>query len=94
VYSSALVAADVNWVSMPEISGPFSVTARVRYRAESTEAVIERLADARVLTVFAKPQRAITPGQSVVWYKEDLVVGGGRIETPLSDFTPCSATMT
>jgi|LSQX01.1.fsa_nt_gb tRNA-specific 2-thiouridylase len=87
VYSSALVAADVNWVSVSGISAPLAVSARVRYRTKPAEAVIEPLDDGRVVTVFAEPQRAITPGQSVVWYKDDLVVGGGRIETLLSDYT-------
>lgn len=80
LYSNCLVANTVNWVSVAEITSRQPVTARVRYRAEPEGAVIEELSDGRVLTVFGQPQRAITPGQSVVWYQGDLVIGGGTIE--------------
>lgn len=80
LYSNHLVANQVNWVSVAEVTQRLSVTAQIRYRAQPAVAEIDKLPDGRVLTVFAEPQRAVTPGQSVVWYKGDLVIGGGIIE--------------
>jgi tRNA-specific 2-thiouridylase len=56
------------------------VSAKVRYFSPVCEATIEPAGEDQVKVVFKKPQWAITPGQSVVFYKEDLVVGGGVIE--------------
>lgn len=53
--------------------------AKIRYGARAAEAEIELMPDGRVKTVFSSPQRAATPGQSIVFYKDDLVVGGGFI---------------
>uniref|UniRef100_A0A7C2FT87 tRNA-specific 2-thiouridylase MnmA-like C-terminal domain-containing protein n=1 Tax=Thermus islandicus TaxID=540988 RepID=A0A7C2FT87_9DEIN len=73
----------VNWVAIPELTGPLEVTARIRYHAPDAAAVIEPAGEGRVLTRFREPQRAVTPGQAVVWYRDDLVVGGGvAVRTP------------
>lgn len=56
-----------------------SVKAKIRYAAPPAEAVIRDAGDGRIETVFSRPQRAATPGQSVVFYKDDLVLGGGFI---------------
>lgn len=56
------------------------VTAKIRYAAKPAEAVIELLPDGKIKTMFAEPQRAVTPGQSIVFYSGDLVIGGGFIE--------------
>lgn len=55
------------------------VLAKVRYSARPASAILRILDDGRCETVFEEPQRAATPGQSVVWYKDDYVVGGGFI---------------
>ena len=55
------------------------VTAKVRYSAKPAQARLSVLPDGRVLTEFTDAQRAATPGQSVVWYDEDHVIGGGFI---------------
>lgn len=57
-----------------------AVTAKIRYAAKPAEAAIELLPGGRIKTVFAEPQRAVTPGQSIVFYIGDLVIGGGFIE--------------
>ena len=49
------------------------------------EAVIEPLADGKIKVTFDEPQRAITPGQAVVFYDGDYVVGGGIIAAPLKE---------
>lgn len=60
--------------------GEISVLAKIRYAAKPSAAVVKPLADGRLLTVFAEPQRAATPGQSIVFYKDDVVIGGGFID--------------
>ena len=56
-----------------------NITAKVRYSAKPAAAKI-KFVDGKVTTVFEQPQRAITPGQSIVFYNDDLVIGGGLIE--------------
>lgn len=55
------------------------LTAKIRYAAKPSAAEIEVLDDGRIKTTFKEPQRAATPGQSIVFYKDDLVIGGGFI---------------
>lgn len=60
-----------------------NITAKIRYAAMPAAARLEKLSDGRIKTVFEEPQRAATPGQSIVFYKGDLVIGGGFIsQTP------------
>ena len=75
-----LVARDVNWLSIPEPGGPIRARARVRYRHAEAAATIAPLAGGRAEVAFDAPQRAITPGQAVVFYDGDVCLGGGWIE--------------
>jgi tRNA-uridine 2-sulfurtransferase len=59
---------------------PLRVTARIRHNHEPAPATVRSLGAGRAEVVFDAPQRAITPGQSCVWYRDDEVVGGGVIE--------------
>jgi tRNA-specific 2-thiouridylase len=77
--SRTLHAERTNWISLPALTEPLRVTAKVRYRHKEAPATIEPLDDDRVRVVFDEPQRAFTPGQAVVFYQEDVVVGGGWI---------------
>jgi tRNA-uridine 2-sulfurtransferase len=73
---------DVNFVSIAELHSPIRVLARIRYRAEPAPAEISPLEDGQVLVRFDQPQRAVTPGQAVVFYepeRDDVVLGGGTI---------------
>ncbi|MBR2766035.1 MAG: tRNA 2-thiouridine(34) synthase MnmA [Blautia sp.] len=79
LFSRELVAEDFNWIAYEAPAGPVHVCARPRYRAKEAPATAEVLEDGRVRVVFDEPQRAITPGQAVVLYDGDLVVGGGTI---------------
>ena len=56
------------------------VMAKVRYSAKPAAAVLHMQPDGSVVTMFQEPQRAATPGQSIVWYDGDYVIGGGFIE--------------
>ncbi len=78
LWSRTLRARDVNWIAIPELREPLSVSAKIRHRHEPAAATVEP-AENGVLVTFDQPQRAITPGQAVVFYQDDLVVGGGWI---------------
>jgi len=90
VFASSLLATDLNWIAIPELTGPLEVEAKIRYKAPLAPAKIIPLPDSEgipgaigsvVKVEFYNPQRAITPGQAVVFYQGDLVVGGGKILT-------------
>lgn len=74
-----LVAEEMNWIAIPELTGPVRVTAKTRYSHRESAAVAEPLANGRVRVVFDEPQRAVTAGQAVVLYDGEIVVGGGTI---------------
>jgi len=76
-----LDADRVSWVAgSPPAGGPFECEVRIRYRAEEVPAVVTALGGSRRARVeFQSPQRAVAPGQSVVFYRGDEVLGGGRI---------------
>ena len=80
-YSRELFATDLNWTGMDRPERAISVKARVRYRHQEAEAVVTHLDDDRVYVKFREPQMAITPGQAVVFYDGDTVVGGGIINS-------------
>jgi tRNA-specific 2-thiouridylase len=77
-----LTAARVNFVAGAPPSGPVRVTARIRHNHQPAPATVRPLEGHRAEVVFDDPQRAITPGQSCVWYQGDCVIGGGVIERP------------
>ncbi|MBN1868855.1 tRNA 2-thiouridine(34) synthase MnmA [Candidatus Sumerlaeota bacterium] len=81
--AGGLETGPLNWVSIPEPRGEIRVRAKVRYRSPSAPALLTPLEpDQGVRIVFDSPQRAITPGQTAVFYDEadTLVLGGGTIE--------------
>lgn len=75
-----LTASQVNWVAGPAPAGPLRVDAQIRYQHRAAPATVEPLDGARVRVSFDDAQSAITPGQAVVFYLGDEVVGGGWIE--------------
>jgi tRNA-uridine 2-sulfurtransferase len=79
---SRLLAGAVNFIACPPPLEPLAVTAKIRHSHEPAPATVRALSGDRAEVVFEGPQRAITPGQSVVWYRDDLVVGGGVITRP------------
>lgn len=74
-----VLAKDVNIISEKEINFPFRATARVRYNQSDQPATIDITEDGLVKARFDEPQRAVTSGQSLVIYSDEVVLGGGKI---------------
>jgi len=79
VYADELVATGINYVDREKLTEPIRVKAKIRYGAREAEAIVTPLDRDEVQVKFIKPQRAITPGQAVVFYDGDVLVGGGTI---------------
>ena len=82
LYSKELIAEDVNWIKSinNKQSAISNLQARIRYGHPKETCSISQMADGKVKVIFKKPQRAITPGQSVVFYLGQEVLGGGVIK--------------
>jgi tRNA-uridine 2-sulfurtransferase len=79
LFSRTLRARHLNWIADDKLHQPRRVQAKIRHRHEAAEAMVENSGEDEVLVTFDEPQRAITPGQAVVLYDDDVVVGGGWI---------------
>ncbi len=77
---SSLTAEGINMVSIPVLRDGIRVSAQVRYRDVPAPAEVFSAGEGRVRVAFASPKRAITPGQSVVFYDGDLLLGGAVID--------------
>ena len=77
--SRTLRAKKMNWIAIEDLREPIRVSAKIRHRHEAAPAIVEKTGDDEVLVTFDTTQRAITPGQAVVFYDGDVVVGGGWI---------------
>ena len=74
-----LRARRLNWISIPALTAPMRVRVKIRHRHEPAWATLEPAGADEVKATFDEPQRAVTPGQSAVFYDGDEVVGGGWI---------------
>ncbi len=79
IYADELLAGHVNYISEDPLEESTEVQARIRYNMEEALATVNPLPNGKVRVRFKKPQRAITPGQAVVFYQGDTVLGGGTI---------------
>lgn len=84
LFTQVLLAEEWNWIPFPMLAEPIRVTAKARYRHIPQPATVYPEENGRARVVFDNPQRAITPGQTVVLYQDDMVVGSGTITQTFS----------
>jgi tRNA-specific 2-thiouridylase len=77
--TKTLRARGLNWISIPALTEPMRVRIKIRHRHEPAWAMLSPANADEVIATFDEPQRAVTPGQSAVFYDGDEVVGGGWI---------------
>jgi tRNA-specific 2-thiouridylase len=81
IFKTELIAKDINLIPFDNLDKPMEVKAKIRYSAKPSPAVIYPMEGGKVKLVFKEKQRAITKGQSVVFYDGNMLLGGGVIET-------------
>jgi tRNA-specific 2-thiouridylase len=74
-----LIAERVHWIAGAQPSGPIEIQGRVRSRMADIHATVTPLEGARARVEFAQKLRGVAPGQAVVFYQDDLCLGGGWI---------------
>ncbi len=77
---NGLIAENLNWIAIEKLTGELEVEAKIRYNDSGALARIRPSGSDLVEVTFSEPQRAVTPGQSVVFYQDDVVIGGGVIQ--------------
>lgn len=80
LFSSALKATQLAWINHRKPELPLSCTAKIRYRQPDQHCTVEALEDDSIMVTFREPQRAVTPGQTIVFYSGDICLGGAVIE--------------
>jgi len=88
LYSSELIAQDLHFILRGEVETPLFVLAKIRYSHPGEKAIVSLIGDGRALVKFRKPVRSATPGQAIVFYDGDVVVGGGTIEKTVKRSNP------
>jgi len=78
-YGTELIAQNLNWIAISRPTTPIKVKAKIRYRHPEAEATVIPQDENSVYVRFAEPQMAITPGQVVVFYEDDIILGSGII---------------
>lgn len=79
LFSQTLIAEAVHWISGAAPNAPYTCTAKTRYRQSDQACTLTYIDTQRCEVTFAEPQRAVTPGQSVVFYQGEVCLGGGVI---------------
>lgn len=79
VFTHGLTCHDLNWIALEGLTGPLECTAKIRSTAREARCTITPLAGGQVHVRFHEPARAVTPGQAVVFYQDQWVLGGGII---------------
>lgn len=79
LYKTELYVTDINLLLADKLEQPLKVNAKIRYAAKEAPATITQVEPNKIKVEFDQPQKSITPGQSVVFYVDDVVLGGGKI---------------
>ena len=77
---TCFTASNVNWIASTPPTSPITAATRIRHRHAASSATVQRLEGNRAEVCFNEPQLAVTPGQAVVWYENDVILGGGWID--------------
>lgn len=85
LYGNRVMLAGVNWVSVGAPTAALAVQAKIRYQHPGADASVSACGDGQAIVQFDEPQRALTPGQSVVFYDGERVLGGGLVDYEMSD---------
>ena len=80
VYATGCVVDSLNWIAYDTLNEEAKVQVKIRYSARPRDCRVTPQADGTVMVRFAQPERAVTPGQSAVFYDGDIVLGGGIID--------------
>ena len=80
LYKKEIIVKDINLLLFDKIKDQKEVEVKTRYSSKMAKAKISQETENTIKVIFDEPQRAITPGQSAVFYIDDIVVGGGKIE--------------
>ena len=83
VYTKQAYAHEINLLAWEKLDYPLRTSAKIRYAAAPAPCTVWPAGPDRVRVIFDAPVRALTPGQSIVFYRDDLVLGGGVIEKPV-----------
>jgi tRNA-specific 2-thiouridylase len=83
LFAKGLIATDIHIISGEQLKEGELYYTKIRYRSEAVKAMVIPVGEGRTKVLFEEPQRAVTPGQSVVFYDNDVLVGGGIIEKSL-----------
>ena len=84
LFSGGLIARQINFISIPGPVKNLRASIRIRYNAPEVTGVVTSLDEGRVEVKFDEPQKSVTPGQSVVFYHDDVVLAGGIIEEAIA----------
>ncbi len=79
VFSDSLICNDLNFMAVEDITEPVELVAKIRYSHKGAPCIIEKIDKDKIKCQFKSPVRAVTPGQAVVFYKDDYIWGGGTI---------------
>jgi tRNA-specific 2-thiouridylase len=79
VFTRQLICNHANFMSVENITEPTRVLAKIRYSHKGASCLVERIDEEHLKCTFEEPVRAVTPGQAVVFYENDYVLGGGTI---------------
>lgn len=80
LFKKELIASNLHFIQMRP-TFPFKTFAKIRYRQHDQACLLEEMTNKQYRVIFDKPQRAITPGQAIVFYQDDICLGGGMIES-------------
>ncbi|MCK4428175.1 MAG: tRNA 2-thiouridine(34) synthase MnmA [candidate division Zixibacteria bacterium] len=84
---STFIVSRLNWIAFDDLEKEIKCGIKIRYQHQPQEGRISPLTKDEVMVKFEKPERAITPGQSAVFYQDDVVLGGGIIDRVVSDWS-------